>query len=202
MPTPWDTDYLTALRELMTAIANVYGNDPDLQMVYVPMISPNGIEGSWTEQTTPSWSSFGYTEQRHANGILEAIGIVTDTFPGKAVAVELHQINNSTTVPEIVIAGMDKTRVGIAAWWLGQGTYQPNLQEVFRQFSGAKIGQIIAAQANEPDPDKGFRLTGYDGQPWGLEGVYQMAQNMGISYVEPWPLDVKGYPEILGNWSF
>lgn len=201
MPSPWDADYLNGLKSLANALADKYGDDDTLKLIYVPLISPNGIEGAW-RNGTPSWNTLGYTPERHAQGVLDAVTIMADAFPDKAVAVELHEVNRSTEVPLKIVEGLDTDQVGIAMWWLGQGTYQTALQQIFKDFNGVKYSQIIASQAREPDPARGYRLRDYSNQPWGLDGTFQQAKELGITYIEPWPIDLKEFPDTFENWIF
>lgn len=200
MPVPWDTTYLNGLNKLMQEAGKRYSSHASLRVVYVPQTSLNGIEGSLPNTTSPAWSSVGYTSKMHANAVLQMAEATKAAFPNTRVVVELHEVMRSTEQPKLVLAGLDPAKFGIGIWWLGQATYQTGLQEEIKAWNGPKFMQAIGAAANEPDVARGYRLTDYNGKPWGIDGIRQHTIDLGGGYVEVWPVDATTYPSTLATW--
>jgi hypothetical protein len=180
LPLFWSSLVQTRLARLADALAAQYNNDPDLKLVYVTQMTANGIEGhlqgvdmnlliaagddrdgdhdvdtadfqiAWVEASKQASRSFAYA------------------FTNKAIAFEVHDVNNAATIPESIINDLWndpalEQRVGAAMWWIsGKTSYQPALITVLSNFPGDIYGQVIGKSGEGPWlPNTSYSLGTY-----------------------------------------
>lgn len=186
MSAGWHGVVRERLQALAQALAAQFGNDPDLQLVYVTQMTANGIEGQlpFDAQLRPpgtTWASLGWTAAAWVSATVGTAQDFAAAFPNQALAVELHYVLNDATIPAAIgnalcadpaLAG----RVGIAIWWLsGRTTYQPELLDYFAQSTCDKYGQVIGSS----DQPERFPPEGYG-------AVFTQAKALRLRYMEPW----------------
>lgn len=200
MPVPWDETYRRGLEMLFDALGKRYASHPNLRLVYVPQSSLNGIEGSLPSRVSPAWDTLGYSPRRHADAVVELAKKIKVAFPNVPVVVELHETLRSAEQARLVMQGLDPKQFGIAAWWIGQGAYQRDLQRAMAAWPGPKFMQAIGAAFREPDPRRGYRLRDYDDRPWGIDGLRRHTLDVGGNYLELWPRDAVIHAREVANW--
>ncbi len=88
--------------------------------------------------------SRGNTPERWITAATRTARYFANAFPLKALAFEIHDIENSSEIPIAIINelyndSLLNRRVGAAMWWLsGKTTYQPNLVAFMKNFPGDK----------------------------------------------------------------
>ena len=193
LPKYWDPVVQTRLATMMGAVAERYGSDPSLQLVYVPQMTVNGLEGHFNgvdddvllraADINPADADAGDQFQAiWVEAALNASKSVAAAFPTKAIAFEVHEVIGRVSIPQAIMTGLlDDAdfghRAGVAMWWIsGDATdYQPDLVDALRAYEGDLYGQVIG-QSNEADrfPDGDYTR------------VFQQAQDLCMRYIEPW----------------
>ena len=192
MPKYWDTKLQERLSLMLSEVANRYKNDTKLQLVYVPQMTSNGVEGHFNgvdynilidaagvdrnaldayEQFEDIWS--------HA-AKLATLSVIS-AFPNQAVAFEVHELLGRINAAEIITQNfLDdssfQNRAGAAIWWLSEDyDYQPALLEYLKTYTGDLYGQVIA---NSSQTDR-IAAGKYP-------EVFTVAKELCMRYVEPW----------------
>lgn len=181
IPKIWDPIVNQKLAQLAQALAKEYGNDEDLALVYVPQMTANGIEGHFNGVPVSLLTDAGFTADRWVNSVKETAENFAMAFPDKALAVEVHDVINDTSIPNRIITDLrnDSTlnqRVGAAIWWIsGKTTYQPNLLDALTAFPG----DIYAQAIGRSDQTERFKDDDYS-------TMFAQAKTMGVRYIELW----------------
>lgn len=181
IPKIWDTIVNERLSLLAEALSNEYGEDEDLVLVYVPQMTANGIEGHFNGVTTEELLDAGLTSDRWVNAVKETARIFANAFTKKAIAVEVHDIMEDTSIPNRMMTDLWNEpslnhRVGAAMWWIsGKNTYQPDLVNALIDFPG----DIYAQAIGRSDQPSRFENNDYT-------TIFEQAQTIGVRYMELW----------------
>ncbi len=181
IPKIWDTRVNERLTLLAEALSDEYNEDEDLVLVYVPQMTANGIEGHFNGVTTDELLDAGLTVENWVNGVKETARIFANAFTKKAIAVEVHDIMEDTSIPNRIITDLWNEpslnhRVGAAMWWIsGKNIYQPNLVNALIDFPGDIYSQAIGRS----DQPSRFENNDYT-------TIFEQAQTIGIRYMELW----------------
>jgi len=197
IPKIWDPKVNERLKLLAEALSKEYELDEDLLLVYVPQMTVNGIEGHFNGVTTVQLLDVGLTADNWVTAVKETAYIFAQAFREKAIAVEVHDIMNDTSIPNKIMTELwnDPTldnRVGAAIWWIsGKTSYQPNLVDALIDFPG----DIYAQAIGRSDQVSRFENNDYT-------TIFKQAETMGIRYIELWeyefvndtfPVDFDGF---------
>lgn len=176
----WDEYYLTRLQILAQALANKYGADPMLKLVYVPQATGNGIEGHFNGNLDADLVSQGMTAAKWVKCSKDACHIFAQAFPTKAVAFEVHKILSTHEIPMQIlneIYAETNGQVGAGIWWLrGNMTEQSGLIDALYTFPGDKYVQPIG-RSNQTER---FPL------PSDWLKILDQAKQINARYVEAW----------------
>nr|WP_319573147.1 hypothetical protein [uncultured Draconibacterium sp.] len=181
IPKIWDTRVNERLTLLAEALSDEYNEDEDLVLVYVPQMTANGIEGHFNGVTTDELLDAGLTVENWVNGVKETARIFANAFTKKAIAVEVHDIMEDTSIPNRIMTDLWNEpslnhRVGAAMWWIsGKNIYQPNLVNALIDFPGDIYSQAIGRS------DQSSRFENND-----YRTIFEQAQTIGIRYMELW----------------
>ena len=181
IPKIWDTRVNERLTLLAEALSDEYNEDEDLVLVYVPQMTANGIEGHFNGVTTDELLDAGLTTDNWINGVKETARIFANAFTKKAIAVEVHDIMEDTSIPNRIMTDLWNEpslnhRVGAAMWWIsGKNIYQPNLVNALIDFPGDIYSQAIGRS----DQPSRFENNDYT-------TIFEQAQTIGIRYMELW----------------
>ena len=181
IPKIWDTRVNDRLTLLAEALSDEYNEDEDLVLVYVPQMTTNGIEGHFNGVTTDELLDAGLTAENWVNGVKETARIFANAFTKKAIAVEVHDIMEDTSIPNRIMTDLWNEpslnhRVGAAMWWIsGKNIYQPNLVNALIDFPGDIYSQAIGRS------DQFSRFENND-----YRTIFEQAQTIGIRYMELW----------------
>ena len=181
IPKIWDTKVNERLTLLAEALSDEYNEDEDLVLVYVPQMTANGIEGHFNGVTTDELLDAGLTLENWVNGVKETARIFANAFTKKAIAVEVHDIMEDTSIPNRIMTDLWNEpslnhRVGAAMWWIsGKNIYQPNLVNALIDFPGDIYSQAIGRS------DQSSRFENND-----YTTIFEQAQTIGIRYMELW----------------
>ena len=181
IPKIWDTRVNERLALLAEALSDEYNEDEDLVLVYVPQMTANGIEGHFNGVTTDELLDAGLTVENWVNGVKETARIFANAFTKKAIAVEVHDIMEDTSIPNRIMTDLWNEpslnhRVGAAMWWIsGKNIYQPNLVNALIDFPGDIYSQAIGRS------DQSSRFENND-----YTTIFEQAQTIGIRYMELW----------------
>ncbi len=184
LPLWWDTIVQQRISLMVTALGNQFANDSSLALVYVTQMTVNGIEGHLNGINMTTMYNNGFTPTNWINAAKQTAYYYTNSFPDKAIAFEVHEIDGTSTIPSTIINDLfnDSSlcqRVGAAIWWLsGKTTYQSNLLTTIQNFQGDKYAQFIG-RSDQPDRFKdGLISTAFD-----------QAKQLGVRYIEPWTFE-------------
>ncbi len=181
LPLLWDNTVLLYLGKLADKLAEKYGADASLQLVYVPQMTANGIEGHLNGFNKTAFEAVGYTETKWIDASVQNAKKFATSFSHKALAFEVHDLFNSTNPASTIINTLwnDNTlnhRVGAAIWWIsGSTTYQPNLVSALEIFPGDIYCQVIDRSDNTSSFPNGDYTK-----------VFDQAKKMKARYIEPW----------------
>lgn len=181
IPKIWDAKANEKLALLAQALANTYKDDENLVLVYVPQMTANGIEGHFNGVSITELSNAGLTSDRWVDSVKETAKIFASAFSNKAIAVEVHDIMDDTSIPNRIMTDLwnDSAlnhRVGAAIWWIsGKTTYQPSLIDALVVFQG----DIYAQAIGRSDQTERFKDNDYT-------TIFSQAQTIGIRYIELW----------------
>ena len=181
IPKIWDTRVNERLTLLAEALSDEYNEDEDLVLVYVPQMTANGIEGHFNGVTTDELLDAGLTADNWINGVKETARIFANAFTKKAIAVEVHDIMEDTSIPNRIMTDLWNEpslnhRVGAAMWWIsGKNIYQPNLVNALIDFPGDIYSQAIG---------RSDQLSRFENNDYTT--IFEQAQTIGIRYMELW----------------
>lgn len=181
IPKIWDSIVNEKLESLATALANAFGQDEDLQLIYIPQMTTNGIEGHFNGVTSTELTDAGLTPDNWVESVKETAKIFANAFSNKAIAVEVHDIMGDTSIPNRIMNDLwnDSSlnqRVGAAIWWIsGKTTYQPNLINALTDFQG----DIYAQAIGRSDQTERFKNDDYT-------TIFSQSLTIGIRYIELW----------------
>ncbi len=181
IPKIWDTRVNERLTLLAEALSDEYNEDEDLVLVYVPQMTANGIEGHFNGVTTDELLDAGLTADNWINGVKETARIFANAFTKKAIAVEVHDIMEDTSIPNRIMTDLWSEpslnhRVGAAMWWIsGKNIYQPNLVNALIDFPGDIYSQAIG---------RSDQLSRFENNDYTT--IFEQAQTIGIRYMELW----------------
>ncbi len=183
MPKMWDYVVQYRLQLLADALAAKYNTDSNLQLVYIPQLTGNGIEGHFNGNDSQTLISNGLTEDIWVSAVKSVAKYFAKAFDTKAIAIEIHEVIGSSRIPERIINELyedpeTEKRIGLGIWWLSGGVgYQTELIQIIKDFPGDKYGQVIG-NSSQPcrfgDSSEDYRT------------VFTQAIELGIRYIEPW----------------
>jgi hypothetical protein len=181
LPLWWDSIVQQRISLMVTALGNQLVNDTLLALVYVTQMSANGIEGHLNGFNMDTMYNHGFTPTNWINAAKQTAYYYTNSFPDKAIAFEVHEVDASAIIPSTIINDLYNDtslcqRVGAAIWWLsGKTTYQAGLLTVLQNFQGDKYAQLIG-KSSQPERFKDSLIS----------TAFEQAKQLGIRYIEPW----------------
>lgn len=188
LPLFWDSTVQHRLTILAEALGKEFANDTSLALVYVTQMTANGNEGHLNGINMDSMRLVGFTPEKWIASVKYIAKAYASAFPNKALAVEVHEIDNSAEIPKNIIndlwndASLQR-RVGAAMWWLsGKTSYQPALIQVLKDFPGDKYAQVIGRS----DETSRFQNNDY-------KTIFLQAKEIGLRYIEPWEWEYKNH---------
>ena len=203
VPRAWDLYVQQRLDILAQKVAAKLKNDTRLELVYVPQMTVNGIEGHFNGNTTTYLQSIGMSAENWTSASVAIAKSFALAFDNKAIAFEVHDVLGTHTIPEAILKALweapeTKGRVGAAMWWInGQLDYQPKLVQVLKDFPGDKYGQIIGNSSQDCNPSptctdimsgvwSNYGRYGIETQGGGFASVFVQAKELKMRYIEPW----------------
>lgn len=201
LPLWWDSICEQRLNNLITELGSQYSNDSLLSHVYVSQMTVNGIEGHLNGVDMAAFANDGFTSQKWISSAKATTYAFTDAFPDKPIVFEVHEIDNDTTVPAIIINDLSSdsslcNRVGLGMWWIsGKITYQADMIDFIANYRGDKYAQVIGRS----DQLNRFKDSIYS-------TVFTQAKQLGIRYIEPWPYEFQHHTHDslmhdFNNWA-
>lgn len=198
IPKIWDSRVNDKLLLLAQELANTYGDDDNLALIYIPQMTTNGIEGHFNGVSKTELINAGLTADRWVDSVKETAKIFANAFSNKAIAVELHEIMGDTSIPNRIMTDLwnDDSlnhRVGAAVWWIsGKTTYQPNLIDALTVFPG----DIYAQAIGRSDQTERFENNNY-------ASIFNQAQTIGVRYMELWEYEFVNntFPQEFENYN-
>lgn len=196
LPLIWDPVVQLRMKLLAEALAERYGNDPLLQLVYVPQMTSNGIEGHLQGVDMSGFALAGYTDERWVTASIANARNFALAFEQKALAFEVHDINGGSEVPMSIVESLWQDeelaqRVGAAVWWLsGKTSYQPDLLAALADFPGDIYAQLIG---NSGQADRFAEEN--------IANAFQQGKALGVRYIEPWEYEFK-YTALSANGAW
>lgn len=198
LPLIWDNTVQTCLARLADKLAEKYNDDASLQLVYIPQMTANGIEGHLNGFNQSAFTAAGYTETKWIDASLLNAKKFATAFSKKALAFEVHELFNSTTPASSIISNLwnDNTlqhRVGAAMWWIsGNTTYQPALITVLQNFPGDIYCQVVDRSDNTASFPSGDYAK-----------VFEQAKLIRARYIEPWDYEfsVPGWSALFHDFN-
>lgn len=187
LPLAWNEIPKERVKILAEKLAEEFGDDPNLALVYVTQFTQNGIEGQLPFNnmlTNSSWEQKGWTEDVWVNAVTEIAGYFSNAFKNKAIAVEVHEVLENKNVPIRIMNTLwndpsFEKRAGVAVWWLsGKTTYQHDLINALKNYDGDIYVQLIG-NSNQKD-----RFLNGD-----FSESFKQAKNIGARYIEPWEIE-------------
>ena len=181
IPKFWDPQVQVRLQELALALADQYGDDPRLSLVYLPQMTSNGVEGHFNGVPFSTLEAAGLNPENWIDAVTTAATAFSLALPNKAIAVEVHTVLDQSFIAETIINQLWndpdlEQRVGAAIWWLsGKQSYQGELLDILRDFPGDIYAQVIGRS----DQLDRFQNSDY-------ATVFTQAKELGIRYIEPW----------------
>tara|TARA_B100000282_G_scaffold159861_1_gene115483 strand:+ start:411 stop:1406 length:996 start_codon:yes stop_codon:yes gene_type:complete len=181
VPYFWNGYVQERLSVLAKALADRYGDDESLAVVYVPQMTSNGIEGHFNGVPYDVLKHGGLSKKRWVEAVRGASRSFASAFPDKPIVVELHEIYGSIEIPSAVIETLEgdpalHDQIGYGVWWLsGKTQYQNKLLDYMAKADIDLYGQLIG-KSSQP------RRFG-DGT---LKSALDQAQELGMRYVEAW----------------
>ncbi|MBS1513197.1 MAG: hypothetical protein JST86_20340 [Bacteroidetes bacterium] len=191
LPLIWDNITQTCLSKLAVKLAEKYGQDTSLQLVYIPQMTANGVEGHLNGFSQSAFTAAGYTESKWTDASITNAKNFATAFSGKALAFEVHDLFNSAVPASGIINSLwnDTSlhqRVGAAMWWIsGNTTYQSDLISVLQQFPGDLYCQVI---------DRSDNTSSFPGGDY--TKVFEQAKLLKARYIEPWD-----YEFTISTWN-
>jgi hypothetical protein len=197
LPLFWDEQVQQRIRQMAERVAQEYGGDPTLQLVYVTQMSANGIEGHLQGVNMATFKAAGYNDDRWVDAGKRAARSFAEAFLNQAIAFEVHEVDGAVAVPSRIINDLWndpalRHRVGAGMWWIsGKTSYQSALIDVLKAYPGDIYGQIIGRS----DESERFQDGDYT-------TVFTQAMEIGLRYIEPWEYEVKTGPGTAdGAWD-
>jgi len=181
LPLWWDSTVQKRIGIMVGKLGNEFKNDTSLALVYITQMTANGIEGHLQGVNMDSMRAKGYTAEKWISAAKQTAYYFANAFPTKALAFEIHDIENSSTIPITIISDLVNDsllnhRIGAAIWWLsGKTTYQPNLLSFLKSFSCDKYAQMIA---HSGQPDRFADST--------IATAFKQAKELRVRYIELW----------------
>ncbi len=215
IPKFWDTTLLQRLDSLASALAKRYGNDQYLQLVYIPQMTQNGVEGAFYGPFDQTLTNAGYTVDNWVSAVEQTTLSFATAFPTKSVAAELHYLLSNSCAGLRIMNDLALSangyaakplayqQIGVAIWWLDGATNYQGDMLLGTSFGDTqdKIGTTCPAAIS--GGFQGFVKAGgrvyaqliqqssmTASFPTGFAGVFTQAQQLGIKYIEVWQQDV------------
>lgn len=180
----WNSVYQESIAKLAKALADKYGKDQNLALVYIPQQTSNGIEGHFNGNSKFVLRRQGLTEARWLSAAKHSIDTFVKAFPNKALTIELHEMLGGAGIPASIMEYMYRhhgSHVGVGVWWLsGKEKYQSNLLEVLKKSSLPVYAQVIGRSSQKR------RFYNYD-----YTSVFKQAEEIGANYVEVWNYELE-----------
>jgi hypothetical protein len=186
IPVPWDPIYLSKWTELIQQFGARYDGNPDVALVHVTNSTANGFEMQ-LPGSPRDWIPLGYTPQRMIDSWTQVIDAFAAAFPSTNLDVELHPVLGSDEVPAALMTyawnNYGQQFGAFAAWWSQHNTtVYPGPWQLLQQGVGQSFSTVQFVTNATHDPN-GFG----DG---GIQGAIDLAFDTGISYMEPWDVDL------------
>ena len=118
---PWDVNYLTDKKSMVTALGQRFDSHPALAYVYFTgACSTNGAEGH-CRVNQAAFTAAGYTPEKLTAAYLSIMDSYRAAFPTTPAIFEVHAIFNSAELWQAVWDHVSASgRVGVAAWWCSE----------------------------------------------------------------------------------
>ena len=181
LPLWWDSMVQQRISKMVTVLGSQFAADTSLALVYVTQMSANGIEGHLNGIDMTSMYNQGFTASNWINAAKQTSYAFANAFPEKAIAFEVHEIDNSAQIPSDILNDLYNDpalcqRVGAAIWWLsGKISYQPGLLNVLQNFRGDKYAQLIG---------KSSETSRFENDS--IASAFAQAKQLGVRYIEAW----------------
>ncbi len=181
LPLWWDSTVQSRIKKMVDVIGYEFKNDTSLALVYITQMTANGNEGHLQYINMDSLRAHGFTADKWISAAKQTAYYFANAFPTKALAFEIHDIDNSSVIPTTIISDLYNDtllhhRIGAALWWLsGKTNYQSGLLSFLKTFSGDKYAQMIA-HSGQPERFADSTIT----------TAFAQAKELGIRYIEPW----------------
>lgn len=181
LPLWWNSTVQQRLSMLVTALANQFASDTSLVLVYVTQMTANGVEGHLNGINMSTMYNAGFTHSNWISAAKQTAYYFINAFPQKAIAFEVHDVDNTSTIPQTIITDLYNDistcgRLGAAMFWLsGRTSYQPNLINFLSSFQGDKYAQMITST-----------LAPGQFQDSSIVTAFYQAQQLNIRYIEFW----------------
>ena len=183
IPKMWDPVFQKRLKILADALSKKFTKDKRLKLVYVPQATANGVEGHFNGTSYATLEKHGLTEKTWVAGVKQAAISFAESFPNRAIAIEVHEILGSSKIPMKILNDLYKdpkygSRIGAGMWWISGGVkYQPDLVEALKKYPGDIYGQVIG---NSSQPYRfGDKTEDY-------RTVFYQAIELNVRYLEVW----------------
>lgn len=192
MPKYWDVLVQERLENMLQAVAYHYRSDSRLQLVYVPQMTSNGIEGHFNGVPNDTLLSAAGIDPAQADAkqlfediwVNAALRVAKSTalaFADKAIAFEVHEVIGRVSIPQRIMDALlqdadFERRAGVAMWWIsGNNTYQSDLVQALQLYEGDLYGQVIGNSSQT------YRYPNDD-----YSQVFTQAKALCMRYIEPW----------------
>ncbi|MCM8533717.1 MAG: hypothetical protein NE330_21310 [Lentisphaeraceae bacterium] len=183
VPKMWDPLYQKRLKKLADALSKKYSKDKRIKLIYVPQATANGIEGHFNGTSYSDLNKSGLTEKTWVKALKQAAISFADSFPTRAIAIEVHEVLGSHKIPmkalnELYKMPKYRDQIGAGMWWISGGVkYQPNLIKALKKYPGDIYGQVIGNSS---------QLYRFGDKSEDYRTVFKQAIELGIRYLEVW----------------
>ena len=201
IPKFWDESLQAHLADFATALAEQFGNDERLVLIYLPQMTVTGVEGHFNQVPFETLEAAGLTADLWIDAVKEAATSFAMAFSEKPIAVELHNILGLSEIPISIMNELwgDPSlqhRVGVAMWWISgdDSGYQADLLAAMEKYPGDIYAQVIG------------RSDQVDRFPNGYAAAFEQARRLGVRYIEPWDYEFVNFTsdnlfEDYNKWS-
>ena len=181
IPKFWDENLQAHLADFALALAEQFGDDERLVLIYLPQMTLTGVEGHFNQVPFETLEAAGLTADLWIDAVKEAATSFAMAFPEKPIAVELHNILGLSEIPISIMNELWgdpslQRRVGVAMWWISgdDSVFQTDLLAAMEKYPGDIYAQVVG------------RSDQVDRFPNGYAAVFEQAKRLGIRYIEPW----------------
>jgi len=205
MPVPWDSIYLNAWTDFISALGQRYRDRSTISLVRMTHSTYNGFEMQLAldRSANPGWTDAGYTDERAISSWKTVLDAFAAAFPSKPLDVDVHSVlpdenlsdSNGSVAANVVNYGNSTigTRFGVFAGWWSQNNAISGYPEMFDLIKQAAVSSFATVQmcaSAYSDPDKLTGITGSNPVD-ALTGAIDLALNNGVRYIEIWNADIR-----------